>query len=222
MSSRVGSRFRQAMTVSNASGLAADTLLAWIAASQGMITTQQHQLLRDYSSSSDALEMALGVVQAPTYDDLKLACKAVHGSDYETRQLFLRRAFAVAKAGTITAATNYLLRFFADLTELNLEEASAQAELTLPLPGDPSSTKWWQSQQGGGKKKKRGQMSAEEAAQILGFASVPNEQELAKAFRRLASLHHPDRFAHVDEEEQRKAAKQFARIRAAFEVLTTK
>ena len=137
-------------------------------------------------------------------------------------------AFNVATADNrLPSSTNYLLRFLSDVLDVRFDAFASQQSKNVPAPGDPSSLEWWQAFEEaagtGGKKKsapkKRGGMSESEALEILKLQPGADESEIAAAFRKLASIHHPDRHAHLEEEQQKNAAKEFAKIRLAFEAL---
>lgn len=116
----------------------------------------------------------------------------------------------------------------------------------LPNPSDVSSAKWWNEneqrrkdararrgagqrtrQKGGGKSKesyrpppRSSQTSRRsEALKQLGLDESATAEEIKAAYRRLAKVHHPDRFNDLDEEIVRAATISFRRIREAYEIL---
>ena len=244
MSSGTGSPYQRAMMSSDRRQLGAATLLAWVAGSDGAMTQRQQQVWQDtlaVRQKSGFGELALTAVRDAALDDLLLACEAVRNMASDARREFLQRAFSVATAEQrLSIAANYTLRFLADLVGVDLSELSQQVGKGVPAPGDPSSIDWWKlreraaaeqarksSAQGGagqkkssGKKSSSGRLTRAEALEILGLDGEASTEEIARTFRRLAHRHHPDRFSQASEESQRLAAKQFARLRAAFEVLT--
>ncbi|MDD4864143.1 MAG: J domain-containing protein [Alishewanella agri] len=55
---------------------------------------------------------------------------------------------------------------------------------------------------------------------VLGIKSNASEDEIKKAYRRLANKYHPDKLHGQTEEEQAQAAVQLQRIKTAYEVLS--
>ena len=236
----VESSFRRAMMRSNnRTLLGMNALLAWVAACDGKVTPSKQTLLRKFASTrTGELDLALDICRELDPDDLKMACDVVRELPVDRGSTFMHWAISVATAdGRLPSPANFLLRFFADLTRIDLEDFYRQVtKRTLPLPGDPSSVDWWQnfeakSQQAKSKQKSdkehasRARKSGLHMTEIQAFAVLGLEQdasadEISEAFRRLAHVHHPDRFSQSSAEAQRDASRQFARIREAFETLT--
>ena len=61
--------------------------------------------------------------------------------------------------------------------------------------------------------------SLEDAYKVLGVSPTATDQELKKAYRRLALEHHPDRVAKLGEDVRRAAEKKFQEINAAKELI---
>ena len=57
----------------------------------------------------------------------------------------------------------------------------------------------------------------ESAYEILEVTQEANNEDIKKAYYRLAKLHHPDRVAHLGEDYQRSAKEKFQRIQQAYE-----
>lgn len=55
---------------------------------------------------------------------------------------------------------------------------------------------------------------------ILGVKSNASEDEIKKAYRRLANKYHPDKLLGLSDEEKDAAATQLQRVKAAYEVLS--
>jgi hypothetical protein len=213
------------------------------------MSPSQQKLLHDFSvtqQETGILELAFNVARNPKESDLKLACEVIRKMPIKGRRMFLKTAFLIATCeNKCSSASNFLLRFLADVTELNFSEFCRVVGKNLQAPGDLSSIAWWKKIEatsrpnGSTKQKKAGasggdangrakshqsggknQMSLEEARIILKLDETATESDVASAFRKLASVHHPDRHAQSPIEEQRAAAKAFTQIRIAFETLS--
>jgi DnaJ like chaperone protein len=220
------------------------TLLAWIAASDGSISDDEDDLLREIAGprqDEGEFYLALEVGRRASVGDLQLACEMMRQLALEHKRTFLQLAVRVAIADQrLAIPENHLLRFLADLTGVNLDgvyrEITAES---LPFPGDPSSINWWEMRERAEERaskesrtaeksgsqdasKSKAKMSRLEAFAVLGLEDDASADEIASAFRRLASIHHPDRFGELGPEAERAAAKTFARIRAAYETVEPK
>ena len=56
---------------------------------------------------------------------------------------------------------------------------------------------------------------------MLGIDSSATDDEVKKAYRRMAMKYHPDRVAGMSEELQRNAAEQMKEINEAYEIVKT-
>ena len=250
MRNGVESPFQRAMSrSSDRIQLGMNALLAWVAASDGKVTQNEHKLLREFARAPQEaadLDLALDIARELELDDLMLACDVVRNLSRDSSDNFMQWAISVATSDNkLAIPTNWILRFFADLTNIDLDEAYRQVtKKTLPMPGDPSSIDWWRSreraaagtsgkaksskaksphgpdkEQASRARKSGLHMTQAQALAVLGLAQNASEDEIAEAFRQLAHIHHPDRFSQSGPDVQRNASKNFARIREAFEVL---
>jgi DnaJ like chaperone protein len=62
-------------------------------------------------------------------------------------------------------------------------------------------------------------ITLEEAYNILGVSEKATDEEIKKAYRKLAMEHHPDRVAYLGEEIQKKAQEKFKKISEAYELI---
>lgn len=67
----------------------------------------------------------------------------------------------------------------------------------------------------------RGDAATIEMLRLLGVEGTPSRQAIISAYRRLATLHHPDRFHNQTAEAQSDAAARFIEITRAYETLMT-
>lgn len=67
--------------------------------------------------------------------------------------------------------------------------------------------------------KPKSQYKREKAAEILGVSLNASSDEIKKAYRSLAKVHHPDRFANESESQQKIAEERFVKIQLAYELL---
>lgn len=61
--------------------------------------------------------------------------------------------------------------------------------------------------------------SLSRAYSILGIAASASDNEVKKAYRKLAKVHHPDKVIHLGEEFQKKAKEKFQIIQDAYELI---
>jgi molecular chaperone DnaJ len=63
-------------------------------------------------------------------------------------------------------------------------------------------------------------MSDKNYYEILGVGNNASEQDIKKAYRKLAAKWHPDKFANASEEKKKEAEEKFKEINEANEVLS--
>jgi DnaJ like chaperone protein len=120
--------------------------------------------------------------------------------------------------GRLFTAENHIVRLIADV--LGLRQAGlddAFREMTgrnFPPPEDLGDPDFWGRSQASETRSERSRDLA-----TLGLVGNPSDDEIRIAFRRLAKVHHPDRFANAGPEAVKTAELQFMRIRAAYDRL---
>ena len=141
--------------------------------------------------------------------------------------------------GLLLPSENHILRFLADLLGVNrsgLNETFVNMTgREIPTPSDVSSARYWQdreraredsSQQSKGSdstnnhhEQPRHSSKAIAAYATLGLEPGASKEEIKQSYRRLAQIHHPDRFSSLGEESVAAASQTFVRIREAYDYL---
>lgn len=242
------STFRDAFfRSSNQMGFSILTVLAWLAGCDGNISEEEIDTLREIASNSKSdLDVAWAVTAARTASvaDLQLASEVIKHLPLPARKLFMQMALGVALAdGELPAPENHVLRYLADLLELGTELDNVFREMTgkpFPAAPDPSMERQEQhkdagkqqqhdqsSEQRSDQSHQRGQGSSNanvmriRALAILGLTEDATAEDIKLAFRRLARIHHPDRFTSLGSEAVQAATQTFQRIQGAYQVLTS-
>lgn len=223
----------------NEVGTAVLLILAWVAASDGSIDDKEAKQLSEISAASKhghEIKPLLRLVQDRDIKSLQLACEIVarHFRD-EKAGLFLEMAIGMAIAdGYLLPTENYILRFLADLLGVRSAELNdlflKVTSQEIPQPSDVSSANYWKDKE---KKSQHKENNTEEESRtrtghnanlaqayaVLGLEYGATKEEIRKAFRRLAQVHHPDRFSSLGEESVAAATATFQRINEAYKYL---
>ncbi|MBL8200350.1 MAG: DnaJ domain-containing protein [Chromatiales bacterium] len=218
-------------------------ILAWIAASDGDIDTAERQQLQQISQASGHGPEFERVVRCAGKRDLgalQLACELVR-DHFQGDQglLFLQMAIGVAIAdGVLRPGENFILRFLGDLLRIDrgrLDEIFAEATgRSLPEPSDPSSAAFWQEKDRARRQRRddgasktsgpnndssRLDQNAVHAYATLGLEYGAPIESVKRAYRRLAQVHHPDKFSALGSESVAAATSTFKRIHGAYQYL---
>lgn len=216
-----------------ADALSASTIcvLAWLAAIDGSIDEAEESLLDRITGQlrgSVGIELALDVARKRELSGLATALDFLRRSLPSTnRVLFLEMAIGMAIADRrLHGAENHFLRFLAELMGLSGADYDAlflkSTGRRSPAPSDPSRAQYWKRGERNHQSRARirvGNDLRSEALATLGLLGNPTAAEVRTAYRRLALVHHPDRFASLDEAAVSAATETFVRIKAAYEVL---
>lgn len=223
----------------NEVGTAVLLILAWVAASDGSIDENEEKKLSEISAASKhghEIKPLLHLVQNRDIKSLQLSSEIIakHFRG-EKAPLFIEMAIGMAIAdGYLLPTENYILRFLADLLGINrarLNEIFVQVtSQKFPDPSDVSSAYYWNNREKTKKRtdredddKNKSQATKNEKLEnsyaILGLKYGASKEEIKKAFRRLAQVHHPDRFSSLGKESVAAATITFQRISEAYKYL---
>ena len=230
---------------SNPVEVAVRLMLTWIAMSDGEVSAEERAVLGRLSPGTERAvykEHVSDVLNGTDLAGLRIACHLLRdATDAHTKTLILQMAVGVAVAdGRLSVSENHILRFLADLLGFTAERFSQlYSEATgasLPQPADLSSASVWlraehrsrrQSQDGPGSHEHRSHrprratgMTRKEALAVLGLEEGATQDEIKVAYRRLAQVHHPDRFERLGKDAVGVATQTFARIQSAFKHLS--
>jgi DnaJ like chaperone protein len=227
---------RLILTSQNQVGTAVLLILSWIAACDGDMDEKERRRLAEISEASKhgSITPLLRIIQGGDLDALQLAAEIIaRNFSGDDALLFMEMAVGMAiEDGYLLPSENHVLRFLADLVGLDddalnfvFEEVTGRE---IPDPTDPSRAEYWQTREGARRSKSRSssQSGAQGASDertrylaILGLESGATAEEIRKAFRRLAQIHHPDRFVRLGEEAVAAATATFQRIKEAHDYL---
>jgi DnaJ like chaperone protein len=227
----------------NPLGTAVLLILAWIAASDGEVDRAELAQLEQISQASEHGHEIAGIVRCAQSHDLaalQLACEIIRTHfTGEKARLFIEMAVGMAIADAyLLPAENYVLRFIADLLSVDRDRLNSIFEdatgREIPEPTDPSKASYWQSKErtrqqqrssGGSESSHRSHQrtgqdqQASRAYAVLGLEHGASIEEVKRAYRRLAQLHHPDKFAALGKEAVAAATSTFQRIQDAYQYL---
>lgn len=218
-------------------------LLAWIAASDGEVDAAERQQLEQIAQASEhgsEIETLIHCAQRRDPGALQLACEIVRDHfPGDKASLFLEMAIGMAIADAVLRpAENFILRFIADLLGINRVRLNAIFVETsgrpIPEPSDPSSAAYWRAQARARQQQRdagasgssqrqnadsRRDQKAVRAYAVLGLEYGASIDEIKRAYRRLAQVHHPDKFTALGKEAVAAATSTFQRIQDAYQCL---
>lgn len=225
-------------------GLSLLLILAWISASDGSIEEQEKQdiyKIAKAGANSECVPIILSIASASDMRSIQLACEVIktafHG---ERAYLFMELAIGMAISDRyLLPSENHILRFLADLLGLSNSKLNQEFERITgkPLPDAPdvSSQSYWNARRkrahskNQGERKSQGRSSQTQSAAsstynhhyaTLGLEPGASQEEIKVAYRRLAKVHHPDRFESLGKEAVEAAHVTFTRIQHAYDYLS--
>lgn len=220
-------------------------VLAWIAVSDGSLDSKEEHDLKDIAKAgmhTADIPLILRLALSSDLPAIQLACEVLHAHFHgERAELFMELAIGMSIADRyLVPAENYILRFLADLLDVGSQNLNQYFQKVtgkpLPEPPDISSHVYWQQkQQSSGGRQQSNQSGASSqssssasagvggsslaALAALGLESGASKEEIKTAYRRLAKIHHPDRYHSLGEEAVAAANITFTRIQKAYEHL---
>ncbi len=225
----------------NQAGLCTLLVLAWMAASDDEVDDRESTLLHELGSAwghGEEVDAVIGIARAPSDVALALAFNALRHLETEMRVPFLELAMTLALAdGRLTPGESHILRLIADVLGVSPETLNATFHgftgSDMPAPADLGSRQWWKNRSQGGSGHSSGgrhtgsgrtsgsdpDIARLKALAVLGLDEDAGSSEIRAAYRRMAQVHHPDRFASLGEEAVKAAEASFRRIREAHDFL---
>lgn len=221
-------------------------ILSWIAACDGEVSDEELEGLRSIAASgrNEAdLSAVIQIARSGSVADFQLACEVLRELEAKHRRLILQMAVSMAlEDGYLTTAESHIVRLIADVlsqSPRDLDELFREmTDEAFPPAADPSCIEWWESRE----RKSRARASSTangngapsnapprpgEAPNMqrlrdlatLGLDEEADSHQIRDAYRRMAKVHHPDRFASLGSEATKAAEVSFKRIQAAYERL---
>jgi uncharacterized tellurite resistance protein B-like protein len=218
-------------------------MLSWIASSDGEIGDDEMEELRAIANSGNGYAELLSVIEVAErsqIEDLQLSCEVLQKLEPKHRRLMLQMAVSMSlQDGYLTAVEGHIVRLVADVlsqkpSDLDglFREMTGQA---FPAPADPSSVEWWEARQRRSEPRTKAQNSEQRAGAeagpakpdiqrlrdlgVLGLDETATIDQVKEAYKRMAQIHHPDKFAPLGPQAVKAAEVTFLRIRSAYERL---
>lgn len=209
-------------------------ILAWISASDGSIDEDEINAISEIAQEAEYSGDINALVKLAKKRDIvaiQLASEILKAQLKEKKEiaLFLLMCIRIAVAdGRLLASENHILKFLADLLELTkMEFEHLFKEATgrrIPHPQDLSDADYWKAHDNarhGYRAENKSNRSSKYSRYyaILGLEDGAAKEDIKMAYRRLAQVHHPDRFASLGKEAMAASTKNFQKIKEAYEYL---
>ena len=192
-------------------------------------------LLKNYGEEKgkELLLMLRDLVKPETYIDVDAVCSQIkHNTDYTTRYHMVDFLFGIAAAdSSFCQAENNLLRNIArnlginsgDYTSIHARHVSSRWGNSYGSSydyGSRSSSSYSNYRRSNGNYSNSNSYKKDPYT-VLGLTSTATDEEVKKAYRRLAMKYHPDKVANMGEEIKKNAEAQFREINEAYEQIKT-
>lgn len=211
-------------------GVALLLLLAWVAHSDGEATAEEMSEIKrmaEACSHGSGVGNILSIVGEMRATDLQLACEILReASTPSNSRLIVQMALLVALAdGYLRVGEAHIVRLIADTVGVDQAELDGIFRQVsghpLPEAGDSGSRHYWQKRGVNPPQTGRHGSTVEriKAYALLGLDDGAGSDEIKSAFRRLAQVHHPDRYSELGPEAVEAATESFRRMKTAYDFL---
>jgi DnaJ-domain-containing protein 1 len=211
-------------------GIALLLILTWTAHSDGEASSEELaeiNRMAEACSHGGRVGDILSVINELRVTDLQLACEIIReASNASNSKLIVQMVLFVALAdGYLRVGEAHIVRLVADLVGVDQSELDGIfREVTghpLPEAGDPGSRHYWQKRGVDSPPPNRPASTVEriKAYALLGLDDGASKDQVKSAFRRLAQVHHPDRYRELGPEAVAAATESFRRMKAAYDYL---
>ena len=160
----------------------------------------------------------LKVLQQMVEQDIQIdkVCQQIKvNTDYSTRYHMVDFLFGIGGAdGEFHQAELNMLRLIAQYLGISQSDYTSIHERHTGKSG-------YSGYSGNSRNAGRSAASGKNPYKVLGIDSSATDEEVKKAYRRMAMKYHPDRVAGMSEEMQRNAAEQMKEINEAYEIIKT-
>jgi len=207
-------------------------ILAWISQSDGELSLDEVKRLKNTAEGmgvEKGNELITRLAQSQDLAALQLSIEVLQAQlSQDQKTLLVQMAIGMALADRrLFPSENHILRFLSDALGFTPRQFSRiyleACGNPLPEPSDLSDRRTWTRQRSSSSssgRNDRGQKHANAwAYSILGLAVDVGESQVKLAYRRLAQIHHPDRYASLGEEAVATATETFKRIQQAYEAI---
>lgn len=183
-------------------------------------------LLKNYGeeAGNNLLHLLRDLVKPEKYIDVPGVCQQIkHNTDYTTRYHMVDFLFGLAKSdGDYHEAENRVLHTIASNFGINSNDyASIYARHVDNAYSYRSRSNSYSgnNQYGGSSSYQSTSTSKLDPYEVLGINPTASDDEIKKAYRRLAMKYHPDKVEGMGEEVKKQAEAQFRKINEAYETL---